>query len=169
MAQPYVGEIRFFAGTFAPVDWHLCDGSLLPISQYEVLYNLIGTTYGGDGVNTFALPNMQGRIPVHQGTDTSGTFWSLGQMAGTESVTLTTGQMPQHHHIVNGSSNGGSNNPANSTYGNGQAIYTAANPSVQMSSHTVGNAGGSLPHENRMPFQAVTFIIALFGVYPTQS
>ena len=167
MAQPYVGEIRMVGCNFAPVGWAFCDGSVLSISQNEVLFNLIGTTYGGDGVNTFKLPDLRGRIPLHQGAG-----FVLGQAGGTEAETLTTQQIPQHTHAATCRSTGSdSPNPAGAVWGvTAQNQYTPSDSmNAQMSAGTVGAAGGSQPHENRAPFLVVNFIIALFGVFPTQT
>ena len=169
MGNPYIGELRIFAGNFAPRDWAFCDGSTLSISQYETLYALIGTTYGGDGISTFQLPDLRGRIPIHVGTDPSGINYVLGQRAGTESVTLLQTQLPQHGHIVMGASAGGSTDPTGRTYGSGQDLFSSAAPSVAMSPNMVQPAGSSQPHENRMPFQCINYIIALYGVFPSRN
>jgi microcystin-dependent protein len=168
MAQPYVGEIRMFGGNFAPVGWMFCAGQLLPINQYETLFNLIGTTYGGDGQNTFALPDLRGRVVVHQGTG-----FVMGQFSGTETVTLTTAQIPQHNHPYLSSTNPGAqqtptNNVTGKAAGNVQ-IYRQANPGIQMAANMCGSSGGSQPHENMQPYLCISFIISLFGIYPTQS
>jgi microcystin-dependent protein len=159
-----------FGGNFAPLDWHFCDGSLLPISEYEALYNLIGTTYGGDGQNTFALPDLRGRAPFHQGTGGGGTY-VMGQQGGVESVTLTTNQIPAHSHVPQAAS-AGPGNPANSPQNNVWSGWTGGQfsnqpPSANMSGAAIGSAGGSRPHDNMVPFLTISFIIALFGVYPT--
>ena len=167
MSDQYVGEIRMFGGSFAPVDWHFCDGSLQSISQNPTLFNLLGTTYGGDGVNTFALPDLRGRIPVHMGTDANGITYIQGEFAGTENVTLISQQMPQHSHAPMGSQTGGAASPSGNTYGSGQTLYSSAAPSVPLSSSTVGTAGGSQPHSNLMPYLCLNFIIALYGTYPS--
>lgn len=167
MSNQFTGEIRLFAGNFAPVDWHFCDGSLLPISDYQVLYTLVGTTYGGDGQTTFALPDLRSRIPIHMGTDPGASTFVLGQAAGVESVALTVNNLPQHSHAVAGSSTGGSNNPSGNAYGGGQSLFSSAAPSVALSPATVGFSGSSVPHTNIMPYQCVNYIIALFGNFPT--
>lgn len=167
MSDQYIGEIRMFGGSFAPSGWNFCDGSVLAISTNQALYSLIGTTYGGDGMTTFALPDLRGRIPVHLGTDPNGNSYFQGQSSGTETVTLTSQQMPQHSHAPQGSSNGGSSNPSGNTYGGGQALFSSAAPSITMSASTVGNAGGSQPHENMMPYLCLNFIIALEGIFPS--
>jgi microcystin-dependent protein len=169
MSQPFIGEIRMFGGNFAPQGWALCDGSLLPISEYDVLYTLIGTTYGGDGQTTFALPDLRGRFPVHQGTG-GGQTVVMGQSGGTETVTLTRNQLPAHTHQLTGSSAAMSQSPANALpaqWDEGQ--YSTAPPTAaSLAPSAVSAAGGSTPHENRSPYLAVGFIIALFGVYPSQ-
>ena len=169
MGSPFIGEIRLFAGNFAPVNWAFCNGQILAISENEALFNLIGTTYGGDGVTTFALPNLQSRVPIHQGTDRQGTTWVEGQISGTENVTLLTGQMPQHNHTVAANPNGGSNNPTGSLYGGGDSMFSGNTPSVQMSAAIVANNPGSQPHSNLMPFLTVSFILSLFGIFPSRN
>jgi microcystin-dependent protein len=171
MAEPYVGEIRMFAGNFAPVGWAFCDGRQLPISEYDTLFNLIGTTYGGDGQSTFNLPDLRGRIPVHAGAGGGGSY-VLGQLGGVENVVLTQNQIPAHSHAVACSSVGGnSDDPAGKVpAAAGTNLYTAAaGANASMSAGAVGSAGGSQPHENMSPFQAVNFIISLFGVFPSQN
>jgi microcystin-dependent protein len=170
VAQPYVGEIRMFAGNFAPNGWMFCSGQLLPISENETLFQLIGTTYGGDGESTFALPNMQSRIPMHMGNGPDGTAYLLAEMAGTEQETLTTQQMPNHSHpllassaIVNATTPQG-NVVAQSTQ---VTLYVEDAASATMSPQAVGPVGGSQPHENTQPFQCVNFIISLFGIFPS--
>jgi microcystin-dependent protein len=169
MSTPYLGEIRMFGGNFAPQGWAFCNGQLIAISQNDALFSLVGTTYGGDGVNTFALPNLQGRVPVHMGTDRQGTTWTEGQVAGSENVTLTSQQIPSHSHAVSANASGGLNNPNPNLYGGGVAMFATTTPTVQMSNATVSNNSGSQPHTNLMPFLAVSFIIALEGIYPTQN
>ncbi len=170
MSSPYIGEIRMFGGNFAPVNWAICNGQVLAISQNSALFNLIGTTYGGDGVQTFQIPDLRGRLPIHFGTESEVAIsmsWVSSRV--TESVTLTSQQIPQHNHMVVGSSNGGSPGPSGNTYGSGQALFSSSAPSVQMSPLTVANAGNSEPHDNLMPYLCVNFIIALFGIFPSQS
>ena len=152
---------------FAPVNWAFCDGSVLAISQNEALFNLIGTTYGGDGVSTFNLPDLRGRIPMHQGAG-----FVLGQLGGTESVTLTSQQVPQHTHAALArSTSSDSPNPAGAVWGaTAESQYgTADTINAQMNASAIGSVGGSQPHENRPPFMVVNFIIALFGVFPSQN
>jgi len=171
LGSPYVGEIRIFAGNFAPVGWMLCQGQLLPISEYETLFNLIGTTYGGDGQSTFALPNLQSRLPVHQGTSSFGTTYIIGQVAGAETVTLSTPQIPAHSHALGvSSSQGNAPGPAGGVSAASTLDqYATAAPSLAFSPNALSNAGGSQPHDNMSPFLVVNFIISLFGIYPSQT
>ena len=169
MSNSFVGEIRMFGGNFAPQGWALCQGQLIAISENETLFNLIGTTYGGDGQSTFALPNLQGRVPIHAGTLSGGPTFQLGQMSGVEQVTLTTNQIPLHTHNARGASTGGATAASNNAYGNGATIYSPANPSVPMKADMVQQTGGSQPHDNMIPYLVINFIISLFGVYPTQN
>lgn len=167
MAQPYVGEIRMFGGNFAPAGWALCDGSLLPISENETLFQLIGTTYGGDGQQTFGLPDLRGRIPTHMGQGQV-----LGQQGGSESVTLTPTQLANHSHAFPASTSAASaGDPLNAVVADtGTApVYSTSNPNVSMSPSAIVVAGGSQPHDNMMPFQCVNFIISLFGIFPSPS
>jgi microcystin-dependent protein len=166
MAQPYVGEIRMFAGNFAPAGWMFCEGQLLPISEYETLFNLIGTTYGGDGQSTFALPDLRGRLPVHTGNS-----YTLAETGGSESTTLTVQQMPVHSHsLLASSQNALSEKAAGSVLGQTTTFdlyrVAAANTSLAASSITV--TGGSQPHTNFQPYLCVDFIISLFGIFPSQ-
>jgi microcystin-dependent protein len=170
MSQPYIGEIRLVGFSFAPVGWALCNGQSLPISEYSALFTLIGTTYGGDGQTTFNLPNLQSRIPFHMGVNSMGDSFTIGQLSGTESVTLTTSQIPQHSHtLAANSGNGGQPSAA--------AGVWAASGLEQFSSDAAGNAmnangitttGGSLPHDNVSPVLVINFVISLFGIYPSQ-
>lgn len=167
MAQPYVGEIRMFAGNFAPAGWMFCSGQLLPISENETLFNLIGTTYGGDGQSTFALPDLRGRLPIHFGNG-----FILSQTGGAEEVTLTTQQIPSHTHPLRGSLNPGTQpSPvgfvpaANNTI----SMFTASPPAVAMAAQAIGQAGGTQPHTNFQPYLCVNFIISLFGIFPSQT
>jgi len=170
MVTPYVGEIRMFGGNFAPVGWQWCNGNLVSISEYEVLYQLIGTTYGGNGTTNFGLPDLRGRVPLHMGTGAGGTY-ILGQPSGTETVTLASSQMPQHNHTYNASlTQGNQSNPTNEVIASGGLLIYKADPTtVQLSNTAIGFAGGNQPHENIQPFQCLNYIIAMFGVYPQQS
>jgi microcystin-dependent protein len=169
MSTPYIGEIRMVGFNFAPQGWAFCDGSLLPISENDTLFSLIGTTYGGDGQATFALPNLAGRIPVHMGTGPGLSTRVIGEAAGVEQVTLITSQIPVHSHAPQAqSANGGLNTPQNGVWaGSATALYSTDQPNVTMRSGLVNLAGGSQPHENMMPFLAINFIISLYGIYPT--
>ena len=169
MAQPYVGEIRMFGGNFAPAGWMFCEGQLLPISENETLFNLIGTTYGGDGQSTFALPDLRGRLPIHFGNG-----FTLAENGGAEQITLTVQQIPAHGHTVLASSNvaaqvapqaqvaGKNSGASNSPYGTDQPLTT-------FSPQAIGSTGGSQPHSNFQPYLCVDFIISLFGIFPSQT
>jgi microcystin-dependent protein len=167
MAQPYVGEIRMFAGNFAPAGWMFCEGQLLPISENETLFNLIGTTYGGDGQSTFALPDLRGRVPLHFGNG-----FTLAETGGVETVTLTVSQIPAHSHALLGTSsiatqaNVSPNVFAEATLFN---PYINVNPTAPMAAQAVGSIGGSQPHNNFQPYLCVDFIISLFGIFPSQT
>jgi microcystin-dependent protein len=172
MAQPYVGEIRMFAGNFAPAGWMFCDGQSLPISENETLFQLIGTTYGGDGESTFNLPNLQSRVPIHMGPGPEGIGYQLAETAGTEQVTLSVQQMPIHNHTMLATTDGGlSNSPAGNFLANSSAIklYTGSAAGVPLNANAITPAGGSQPHENLQPFLCINFIISLFGIFPTPS
>jgi microcystin-dependent protein len=165
MADPYVGEIRLFAGNFAPAGWAFCDGSLLPISENEVLFQLIGTTYGGDGESTFALPDLRGRIPLHQGNG-----HVMGEAAGVETVTLTVNQMPIHAHPLAAASGLASDaNPAGRLLAETRAsdLYLDDTPAVALAPTASPPVGGSQPHGNLMPYLCINFIISLFGIFPS--
>jgi|ERR1051326_791320 microcystin-dependent protein len=168
MSSPFVGEIRMFGGSFAPAGWAFCQGQLIPISENDTLFNLIGTTYGGDGQSTFALPDLSGRVPMHVG----GTH-ILGEAAGTETVTLTVSQIPAHSHsVLCNANNGTQSTPVNNFFaGAGVQLYvdsSVANPQ-NMNSGIVQPDGGSQPHENMAPFLVISFIISLFGIFPSQN
>lgn len=169
MSQPFVGEIRMFAGNFQPAGWAFCSGQLLPISENETLFQLIGTTYGGDGQSTFALPNLQSRLPLHQGSG-----FVLGQASGVESVTLTTQQIPAHSHVpqcqtASNQAQGPGNGLWAATAPATAQIYANSAPAAAMNQGAVGSAGGSQPHDNMMPYLVVNFIISLFGIFPSQN
>ena len=156
-----------FGGSFAPNGWMFCSGQLLPISENEILFQLIGTTYGGDGQETFALPNLQSRVPMHQGTNAGQTF-TLGEASGTESVTLTIQQIPVHTHTLLASSTiSNTQTPGGNVAATGSGqIYTSNESLTQMSTQSVSPIGGSQPHENVQPYLAISFIISLFGIFP---
>ena len=169
---PYVGEIRLFAGNFAPNGWMFCEGQTLPISENEVLFTLIGTTYGGDGQETFNLPNLASRVPIHMGTGPDGTTYQIGEMAGTEQETLTVNQIPVHTHPLVANSNPGSTSaPANGVLAKTTTgfLYINENPTGNMAATAISPTGGSQPHENTQPFLCINFIISLFGVFPSQT
>jgi microcystin-dependent protein len=173
MGSPYIGEIRMFAGNFAPVGWAFCDGQLMAISENDVLFQLIGTTYGGDGQQTFALPDLRSRVPIHtgQGPGISNNY-IIGQMAGTESVTLTTPQIPIHSHPpVASSAAASATSPANAIWAASDNYYqfAAGTASTPMNNSVVVPTGGNQPHDNMLPFLAVNFIISLFGIFPSQN
>ena len=172
MSSPYIGEIRMFGGNFPPSGWAFCNGQLLPISENDALFTLIGTTYGGDGQSTFALPDLRGRAPIHMGTGPGLGTYSIGEQAGVESVTLTTQQIPTHTHAWMASTGGGtSNTPVNNVIGTPPQMkpYRLGTPGDAMSGATIQPAGGQQPHENLQPYLTISFIISLFGVFPTQS
>lgn len=174
MSEPFIAEVRIFAGNFAPRGWAFCDGQLLPISQNTALFSLIGTTYGGDGRTTTALPNLQGRAPMHPGRGPGLTDRRLGQSGGVETVTLTEAQMPSHAHPVGSTaSRSSSPTPVDNSFNVsvGDTAYQTATSSnlTPMADSMVGNTGGSQPHNNMQPFLTISFIIALVGLYPSRS
>ena len=165
MAQPYVGEIRMFAGNFAPAGWFFCEGQLLPISENETLFQLIGTTYGGDGESTFGLPDLRGRIPIHQGNG-----FILAETGGAEEITLTVNQIPAHTHPeLASTTTAQQSSPANLLLGatTGTDIYSGDLPLGNMAAQAIGPVGGSQPHTNFQPYLCVNFIISLFGIFPS--
>jgi microcystin-dependent protein len=167
VAQPYVGEIRIFAGNFAPAGWMFCDGQLLPISENETLFNLLGTTYGGDGQSTFGLPDLRGRLPLHQGNG-----FVLAQNGGAETVTLQTQQIPAHTHpMLASTAPGTQNSPSNSVTASSASIllYIQDVTDNNLAASAVSPAGGSQPHTNFQPYLCVNFIISLFGIFPSQT
>ncbi len=174
MSDPYIGEIRMFAGNYAPQGWALCNGTLQSISGNEALFALIGTTYGGDGQTTFALPDMRGRLPLHQGTGLGLTARVMGQAFGSEAVTLLQTQMPSHTHtLVASTADATASVPTGAVPAGqpGDTLYlsTPTAAPVAMRSGSLLQAGGSQPHDNTMPFLCVNFIISLFGVFPQQN
>ena len=167
MAQPYVGEIRMFAGNFAPAGWMFCEGQLLPITEFETLFNLIGTTYGGDGQSTFALPDLRGRVPLHFGN-----AFTLAETGGVETVTLNVSQIPTHSHpLLAVSSLATQSSPSGNAFGEASLFnpYVNAAPTQPMAPQDVGSTGGSQPHSNFQPYLCVDFIISLFGIFPSQT
>lgn len=167
MSQPFVGEIRIFAGNFAPNGWMFCEGQLLAISDNETLFNLIGTTYGGDGQSTFALPDLRGRIPVHMGNG-----FTLAESGGVEEVTLTVSQIPAHTHALAAiSDQGNQSSPAGNLPSQSLNVVPFINdvPNASFNAGAISTTGGSQPHENFQPYLCVDFIISLFGIFPSQS
>lgn len=173
MSQPFIGEIRIFAGNFAPAGWAFCDGSLQAISENDALFNLIGTTYGGDGQVTFALPNLACRIPVHQGQGPGLQSYIIGQLGGQESVTLNTQQIPIHNHaFLAAGGTGHVSQPEGAllaAHRDDKAFLASTATTGTLAGASVANAGGSQPHENMPPFLAICFIISLFGIFPSQT
>lgn len=172
MANPFIGEIKLFASNFAPSGWARCLGQLLPIAQNDALFVLLGTTYGGDGQETFGLPDFQGRVPVHQGQGPGmSQNYVMGEKAGVESVTITTQQLPIHNHAFIATTSGANlNNPANNLLGAGASIdlfYEDEAPALNFNAQMLSPVGGSQPHENMQPYLCITFIISLFGRFPT--
>ena len=173
MAEPFVGEIRMFAGTFAPVGWALCDGQLLNVSQNDALFSLLGTIYGGDGRTTFGLPDLRGRLPIHMGQGPGLSNRRLGQKSGAESVTLTVNQLPSHTHAFRASTDpGNESNPSGEVVSQALSslfIENPPSPSVTtLAANAITSVGGSRSHTNLQPFLCLTFIIALFGIYPSR-
>lgn len=173
MSDQYLGEIRMVGFNFAPQGWALCNGQLLSISQNTALFSLLGTYYGGDGVTTFALPNLQSRVAIHQGQGQGLSPYVLGQNGGTENVTLTQQQMPQHNHTI-----GTFGGPGNTTHppgtvmasGTSDKVYTSSSPDGStLNPGAVSQAGGSQPHSNIQPYLCITFVIALQGIYPSRN
>jgi microcystin-dependent protein len=171
MAEPFIGELKLAAFTFAPRGWAFCNGQLLPIAQNTALFSLLGTTYGGNGQTTFALPDLRGRVPVHSG---SGGQVQLGEQGGTETVTLTSSQLPAHSHVLNGSSDlanasvPGGALPAAKPRGGLSRYATGASDTV-MSPGSVGVAGGGQPHNNMQPYLVLAWLIALEGIFPSRN
>jgi microcystin-dependent protein len=173
MSQPYVGEIRMFAGNFAPAGWALCNGQLMAIADNPTLFQLIGTTYGGDGMSTFQLPDLRGRLPVHQGAGPGLSSYTLADSAGVESVTLTAAQMPSHTHTARARAGAGTSDvPANRVWAApsepSARLYAGGAADLSMNPALIQPAGGGQPHDNVAPFQAIYFIISLLGIFPSQ-
>jgi microcystin-dependent protein len=175
MSDPFIGEIKMFGGNFPPNGWALCQGQLMPISENDTLFNLIGTTYGGDGQETFGLPDIQSRVAVHQGTGSGLSTYQMGEKGGVESVTLSTNQIPIHTHAAVTATTGQVSAAANNiladaqTTQTGARIYSNQASDVQMNANTIAITGGSQPHDNIQPTLAINFIISLFGIYPSQN
>lgn len=175
--EPFIGQVMLFGFNFAPYGWAICDGSLMQISEYDTLFSLIGTTYGGDGITTFGLPDLRGRVPIHMGQGPGMTARTLGEMGGAEQVTLTTGQMPAHGHVIlaAGALNGPSGSPsANVTFGAtsgaaaAPAIFAASGgQATAMLAPSITTTGGNRPHDNIMPTLVANYCIALDGIYPS--
>lgn len=172
MGSPYIGEIRMFGGNFAPEGWAFCDGAATGVAQNGALFNLISTTYGGDGVSTFKLPDLRGRVPVHQGTGANGVSFPIGSSGGSETVALTTQELPAHTHALAASNNSGSQpQPENAFVSKISTgfMYTGFSAGSQMNAASVSTVGNSQPHANMMPTLTLSFIIALEGIYPSAS
>ncbi len=172
MSQPYIGEIRMFGSSFAPLGWALCNGAPVAISQNDALFIVLGTTYGGDGEETFNLPDLQGRVPMHMGQGPGiSQNYTIGETAGVESVTLTTQSIPNHTHPLVGSTTPGtSKDPVGNTPAVSEGdVYVGGSSSNPLNSQAVTPAGGSQPHDNLQPYLCVTFILSLFGIFPTQN
>jgi microcystin-dependent protein len=172
MSEPFIAEVRIFAGNFAPRGWAFCDGQLLPIAQNTALFSIIGTIYGGDGRTTTALPNMRGRAPMHPGRGPGLTSRQIGQSGGSETVTLNEAQIPAHTHTLrSGASRSGVGSPSGNAFNRsvGANAYGPANNLVNMGAQMVANTGGGQAHNNMQPYLSINFIIALVGLYPTRS
>jgi microcystin-dependent protein len=176
MGQPFVGEIRMFAGNFPPNGWQFCQGQLIAISENETLFNLIGTTYGGDGQSTFGLPDLASRIPIHMGQGPTITQnYQIGEKTGSETVTLTTPTMPQHTHSALTATTGQVSGAAGAILADAQTAqvgprtYSTLAGNANMNANTISIQGGSQPHDNMQPYLAINYIISLFGVFPTQN
>lgn len=173
MSEPFLAEVRIVGFNFAPRGWAFCDGQILPISQNQSLYSLLGTTYGGDGRTSFALPDLRGRTPIHVGRSNGGEFHTLGQKSGEETHTLNAAEMPDHDHVLKGDGeNADQNNPEGNVLGQALNLYTPAsvNPTrVPILSATVSNVGGGQAHENMQPYLVVNFCIALQGLFPSRN
>jgi len=177
MSAPFVAEVKMFAGNFAPTGYALCDGQLLPISQNTALFSLLGTMYGGDGKSTFALPDLQGSIPLQQGQGSGLQLWDQGEIQGSDFVTLLESEIPAHNHLIMASNNDPAEaaptgqEVAKGAWDSGSeagviGFYSTNAPNAQMAFQALAPSGGSLPHNNLMPYQVITYIIALQGVFP---
>jgi microcystin-dependent protein len=173
MSEAFVGELRCFGFSFAPVDWAQCNGQLISISQNATLFDLIGTTYGGDGINTYALPDLRSRVPVHFGTQTGATY-TMGEYNGVETVTITAQTMPAHTHLVGATTNTATlKRPVNGTFyaqsSGGNTYYAAPGSPTALTAATIGNSGGGGSHSNIQPYLTLNWCISLYGVFPTQN
>lgn len=166
--EPIIGEIKMFAGNFAPRSWALCNGQLLAVNSNTALFSIIGTTYGGDGRTTFGLPDLRGRVPIHFGDGPGVRPYKIGQKGGVESVTLNSNQMPSHHHGLVAGSNVSQSSPSGGLIGS-QGAFSSNSPGSTMGSSAVQNTGGGLPHTNLQPYLCINFIIAIHGVFPSRS
>jgi microcystin-dependent protein len=172
MPDPFIGEIRMFAGNFAPVGWALCNGQLLPISQNTALFSILGTTYGGNGQTTFALPDLRGRVPIHAGSGTGLSPYNLGESGGQEQVALTVEQLPEHTHRL-----AITNRQADRLTPQGrilakpaqELIYATGDPDALLNQEAIATSGNNQPHDNRQPYLAINYIIALQGIFPSRS
>ncbi|GAB4308503.1 MAG: tail fiber protein [Phototrophicales bacterium] len=169
MSEPFIAEIRMFAGNFAPRGWAFCDGQLLAVSQNDALFSLLGTIYGGDGRTTFGLPDLRGRIPIHAGQGTGLSPRRLGQKGGEETVTLTVNQLPPHNHTIHAANSGNAqSSPVGNLPGTDRVVmyFNSADRPATLAANTIESTGNSQPHSNLMPFLCINFIISLFGIYP---
>ena len=173
MAEPFIGEIRMFAGSYAPRDWAFCDGQIMSISQYNALFSLFGTMYGGDGRTSFGLPDMRGRLPLHFGNGQGLSHRIVGERGGSETVTLTPSELPSHSHSLNASTAlADTSSPSGHVLADEDEnlrIYDEQAQTSSLASDVIGYTGGSQPHSNLMPTLCVNFIVALFGIYPSRS
>lgn len=169
MSEPFLGEIRLFPYTFAPRGWAFCAGQIMSIAQNTALFSLLGVTYGGNGQTTFGLPDLRGRVAVSSGQGPGLSNYTLGQVAGTETVTLTTNEMPMHNHLVNASSQASSASRPSGAVPSGGGAYTGASDGTVMNPSMIGVAGGSQPHENLQPYLTLNYCIALEGIYPSRN
>lgn len=177
MGQFYVGEIFGFSGTFAPLGSMFCHGQLVSVAENDALFSLIGTTYGGDGTTTFGLPDLRGRVPLSQGQGPGLSNYTIGQKAGSETVTLTTSQLPRHNHLVTAANQASTATPSDSSYLANEEVSSTAAPiygpapgtPVNLAPNSVSSSGGSLPHNNLQPLQVINYCIAMYGIYPQQS
>jgi microcystin-dependent protein len=174
MATPYLGEIKMFGGNFAPQNWAFCNGQILSINQNQALFSLLGTTYGGNGTQTFALPNLQCCVPMHQGQGSGLSNYVIGQTVGAPSTTLTTSNLPVHSHTLKASSAAGTARvPTNALVladvGRNQAIYETGSSAVSFGPGSIGNTGSSVPISHLQPYLALSFIIALAGIFPSRN